>query len=143
QNVRARHRPRETSLMNRQRVELQVETRQGPPVHLELHLRKFSLRPEGFQGWAEFHMFGHNPFVPAQAETRELQLNAAFAQLFEQRPLYDARQTNLVDVDQAPQHEQNQQPYRDSQPAEVNPANAPKPPLLPSRHISIIHEFPG
>jgi hypothetical protein len=94
-------------------------------IELDLHLREFELGTERLIRAIEPNVFRDNS-LPAQSQSRELKIDPAFAQFLQQRLFYKARESDLINVDQRSEQNQNEEPNRDSRVTKTNPACAPK-----------------
>src|SRR5579862_7469181 len=80
------------------------------------------------------NILSHDPLIPTQAQLGELKVQAARLKFFQKRAFHEIRQANLVNIDDRGQKREDEEPNRNPKPAEVNPANSPKPPLMPGAH---------
>src|SRR5438067_4580623 len=135
QRIGPAHPPDKSAPAQTQRIDLELQMLERSPVELQLHSGQAQLWTETFPGAAKLHIFSNDPLIPTQTQPRELQIDTFFPEFFEQRRLDASWQPDLVDVNQTSQHAQDQQPERDAQAAEVNPADAPEAPFLRRNHI--------
>jgi len=126
--------PDQAAFAQPERVRLDLEPGERPQIEAHLDLRERQLRAEGGVGAHEADVLRDDTPIPAQAQAGELQIQAASAQIVQQRGLGKAGQPGLVEINQRPQHGENQEPNRHAEPAEVNPAGPPETALAAVRH---------
>ena len=95
------------------------------------------MRSEGFAGLAELDILGHDTFVPTQAKSGKLEINASGAKFFEEWFFDEAGQADLVDVNQHAEQGEDEKPDRDSETAEINAAESPESAFWPGLLVGV------
>jgi hypothetical protein len=108
---------------------------EGAVVESDLHLRQRQLRAQRLVRAPKAHLLRHNAAMPAQAQAGELEIEAARAQLLQQRAFGEVRQADLVKVNQDDEQPKDQQPDGDAEPSKADSTDAPEVAVLPGRHI--------
>ena len=91
-----------------------------------LHLRQSELRAQGIIWPPEANVLRHDSLIPLPAKPGELEVQTLGAQFFQERPLDEIWQADLVEINYGANEGKNEQPEGHPQPAEVNPAHSPK-----------------
>src|ERR1051326_5220100 len=121
--------PNQTALPEHEGIHLELKSGQRLRVEPHLDLSERQLRPQSCPGGIcafEADVFGDQALIPAQTETGKLKVQAVRAQLFEQRFFYEARQADLIDIDQGTEEGKDKKPDGEAKGAEAGPAAAPE-----------------
>jgi hypothetical protein len=127
--------PDQAAAAQSQGIDLELEPREGLVVEHDLGFGQGEPGTERLIGASELDIFGDEAAVPAEPEARELEVEAAGAEFFEERSFDEGGQADLVEVKQGGQGDQQQQPNEDSEAAKTDAANPPKTSLLAGGHI--------
>jgi len=107
-------------------IHLKLKFAQSLVIELDLDLGQFEFGAERLIGAAEPNVFGDDSLVPSQAQSGELEIDSALAEFFEEGFFYKTGEADLVNVNQATEERQNEEPDCDSRVTETNPASPPK-----------------
>src|ERR1043166_965710 len=95
-------------------------------VQQHLHLANCQLRSQRVARAVKNDIFGDNFVKPAKTQAGKLKVNPLGAQFIQQRFLYEAGQSDLIEVKQAADEHQNNQPHSDPEAAEIDSAQTPE-----------------
>src|ERR1051326_5191093 len=129
------HGPEDGAAPETKGFDLELEFRESAIIELDLNLRGGDLRSAAFSRLTEANVFGNNALIPAPAEAGELEIDAAGPQFIENGFFYKAGETDLIQIDDAGEKQQEDQPDRDAKTAKVNPAQTPEFALLALGHF--------
>ncbi len=117
----------QATMVNDQLIDLELKAAQrlGINKHLDLGNSEFGTR--GVLSFPEADVLGDNAFEPAQPQPRKLQIYPLLMQFLQQRAFQKTGQAYLVQVNEAANQQQDEEPNRDPEPPEVKPASSPEP----------------
>src|ERR1035441_9524334 len=133
--------PNQSPLAQPERVNLKLKPGKGGVVEAQPHLCKRQMRAERLVGPPEADVLRHDAAIPTQAQAGELEVEAPCPEVFQQRLLGEVRKADLIEIKEAAEQDENQQPNGDAEPAEADSGSPPKLPP-PRAGISVSARAP-
>jgi hypothetical protein len=101
---------------------LELKPDEGFVAEAQPDFLKHELRAERLIGTPEADVLRHEAVIPAQAQAGELEVDAARAQVLQERLLGEIRQADLIQVNKRAEQGQNQEPNGNAKQAEIDSA---------------------
>jgi hypothetical protein len=118
--------PGEAASAKAKGIDLKLKFAQSLVIELQLHLSEPEFGAQGIISAVEAHVFGNDSLVPSHTQSGELKIDSAFMEPREEMPFYNARETDLININQTSENQQNEKPDCDSGITETNPTSAPE-----------------